>query len=390
MSLFTHKSKILITCPKGIAPYMKDEILSLGFPDAFELTAGVETAGTLEDAMALNLSLRTGHRVLYLIDAFDAHTHDDLYDRIVGLPWEDYIEKDGYISVTSSVDTHTVRDPRFVNLRCKDAIADRFVDIFGIRPDSGPRRHRTVIHIFWQDFRCLVYIDTSGESLSKHGYRKISLKAPMQETLAAATVLATGWSGDGHFVNPMCGSGTLAIEAALIAVNKAPGLLRTNFGFMHVKGFDALLWKKLRKEARMRTHRTIDYKIIASDIKSDAVRAAKKNAMTAGVDHLIDFYTCNFSNTPVPKDHGIIVLNPEYGERLGQVEHLKDTYRAVGDFFKQECTGYRGFIFTGNLELAKHVGLRTTRRTIFFNSNIECRLLEYNLYEGSRKAKSPA
>ena len=138
MSLFTQKSKILITCPKGIAPYMKAEILSFGFPDAFELTAGVETAGTFEEAMALNLSLRTGHRVLYLIDAFEARTPDDLYDRTIGLPWEDYIEKDGYISVTSSVDTHTVRDPRFVNLRCKDAIADRFVQIFGIRPDSGP------------------------------------------------------------------------------------------------------------------------------------------------------------------------------------------------------------------------------------------------------------
>jgi len=390
MSRFTQKSTIVITCPKGIGPYLKKEVLALGFPDVFELTAGVETAGTLEDAMTLNLSLRTAHRVLYLVAAFDAHTPDDLYDQTARLPWEDYIATDGYISVTSSVDTHTVRDPRFVNLRCKDAIADRFMEIFGVRPDSGPNRHRTVLHIFWQNSHCRIYIDSSGEPLARHGYRKISLKAPMQETLAAATILATGWNGDGHFINPMCGSGTLAIEAALIAVQKVPGLLRTNFGFMHVKGFDALAWKNLRREARMRTKKSMQWKIIASDIKHDAIHAAKKNAMTAGVAHLIDFYTCDFSKTPVPSDHGVIVLNPEYGERLGQITHLKDTYRAIGDFFKQKCTGYRGFIFTGNLTLAKHVGLRTTRRQPFFNSNIECRLLEYDLYPGSRKTKHPA
>jgi putative N6-adenine-specific DNA methylase len=207
----------------------------------------------------------------------------------------------------------------------------------------------------------------------------------MQETLAAAVVLASGWDGRGSFVNPMCGSGTLAIEAALIALHKAPGLLRSNFGFMHLKGYNESPWEALRRGARMETRRSLDGRIIATDISPEAVRAARKNAKTAGVDHLIDFSVCDYSETGVPGGGGVVMVNPEYGERLGKVRELEIIYKGVGDFFKQKCKGYMGYIFTGNLELAKKVGLRTKRRIPFFNSNIECRLLEYDLYEGSRK-----
>ena len=186
----------------------------------------------------------------------------------------------------------------------------------------------------------------------------------------------------------MCGSGTLAIEAALIALDRAPGLLRSNYGFMHLKGFDESSWKTLRRKIRAEAKDRLDGRIIATDISQQAVEAAKKNAMTAGVDRFIEFGVCDFSETPVPTNGGVVILNPEYGERLGEIEKLKETYRKIGDFFKKKCQGYKGYVFTGNLDLAKKVGLRTKRRIPFYNGPIECRLLEYDLYEGSRKEAS--
>ncbi len=357
----------------------------MDLPALCEGIAWVETEGTMEDSIGLNLFLRTGQRVLFLLEEFDAKGPDELYKKMSRIEWEDIIPEEGYLCVTSSVKTPTINDSRFANLKCKDAIVDRMNTKFGRRPDSGPKRDKTVIHLYWKDEKCQVYLDTSGEPLSRRGYRRIPLKAPLQETLAAAVVLATGWRGDGHFINPMCGSGTLAIEAAMIGLNKAPGLLRSNFGFMHLKGFNGSSWKALRKKAAASAKKSFNGKIISTDISKEAVEAAKKNALTAGVAHLIDFGVCDYAETPVPEGGGVVVLNPEYGERLGKTEELKGTYKGIGDFFKKRCQGYKGYIFTGNLDLAKKVGLRTKRKILFFNSNIECRLLEYDLYEGTRK-----
>jgi len=423
MSMLMGKSRMVITCAKGITPFLKEEVFSLGLPILSEGIADIETEGTMEDAIKLNLFLRTGHRVLFLLEEFNAKKPDELYKKMWRINWEDTIPEEGYLCVTSSVETPTIKDSRFANLKCKDAIVDRIKEKCSCRPDSGPKRDSTVIHLYWKDERCQIYVDTSGEPLSRRGYRRIPLRAPMQETLAAAVILATGWKGNGNFVNPMCGSGTLAIEAAMIALNKAPGLLRNNYGFMHLKGFNESYWKALRKNAKGAAKSRLNGRIIATDISQEAIEAAKKNATTAGVTHLIEFGVCGYSETPVPEDGGIVVLNPEYGERLGEIEELKEVYKGIGDFFKKRCQGYRGYIFTphplkpcflgqgyrgaskylsqskrrvltrgagftGNFDLAKKVGLKTKRRIPFFNSNIECRLLEYDLYEGTRKRKA--
>jgi putative N6-adenine-specific DNA methylase len=211
----------------------------------------------------------------------------------------------------------------------------------------------------------------------------------MQETLAAAVVLATGWDGTTTFINPMCGSGTLAIEAALIALDRAPGLLRNNFGFMHIREYNETLWNALRENARKDTKKSLSGRIIATDISPQAVEAARKNATTADVEHLIEFSVCNFSDTPLPDNGGVIVMNPEYGERMGELHKLEGTYKDIGDYFKQKCRGFTGFVFTGNPSLAKKVSLKPKRTFQFFNSGIECRLLEYELYEGTRKVKKP-
>lgn len=387
MNLWDKKSRTVITCAKGIVPFLKEELRALEFPVLSEGTASVETEGTMEDAMRLNLFIRTGHRILFFLERFKARHPDELYRMVSGMKWEELIPEDGYLCVTSTVDHPTIRDSRFANVKCKDAIVDRIKHLCGRRPDSGSERERAVVHLFWKDETASLFVDTSGQPLSRRGYRKIPLKAPMQETLAAGVILATGWRGNGNFINPMCGSGTLAIEAALIGLERPPGLLRSNYGFMHLKGFNESSWREIRRKARATAKDWMEEKIIATDISGEAIQGAKKNAQTAGVERWIDFGICQYAETPVPSGGGVVVLNPEYGERMGEVKILKETYRGIGDFFKKRCQGYRGYIFTGNLELAKQVGLKTKRRIPFYNSNIECRLLEYDLYEGSQKTK---
>lgn len=390
MNLWSEKGKILVTCPKGIAPWLSGEVRALGFAVLKEQEAAVETEGTLQDTLRLNLHLRTGHRVLYLIGAFAAENPEGLYAGIRKLPWEELLHESGshaYLCVTSTADTPTITDSRFVNLKAKDAIVDRLVERCGLRPDSGPERDRAVVHIYWKGSEVLVYLDTSGEPLSRRGYRKIPLAAPMQETLAAAVILATGWKGRTSFVNPMCGSGTLAIEAALFAEGRAPGLLRSNYGFIHLKGFDPAAWRKIRTEAHEMQKETAA-RIVATDIDPRAMAAARQNARTAGVENLIAFSVCPFAETPLPERAGLVILNPPYGERTGEVSKLTGLYREIGDFFKQRCRGYKGYLFTGNAALGKQVGLRTSRRVVFYNGDIECRLLEYELYEGTRRKEA--
>jgi putative N6-adenine-specific DNA methylase len=336
-------------------------------------------------AMLLNLCLRTGQRVLFLLHEGHAGTPGDLYDGIVKLPWEDILHEDGYVCITSSVDTPEIRDARFANLKAKDAIVDRLRNLFRRRPDSGSDRTGAVVHVYWKDDLYRIFADTSGEPLSRRGYRKIPLTAPMQETLAAAVIMATGWTGDVPLINPMCGSGTLAIEAALIARRRAPGLLRDNFGFLHLKGFDDDLWQQVRLKVRKGERKEIPGKIIATDISLDAVRAAGVNAGRAKMGRHIQFRQCPFEKTAIPAEKGIVVLNPPYGQRLGEDTDLAGLYEGIGDFFKARCEGYRGYIFTASLDLTKKVGLRTSRRVILYNGELESRLLEYEIYEGSKK-----
>ena len=338
----------------------------------------------MNDAVRLNFKLRTAFRVLYFIKEFKALSANDLYTELKRIDWENILPMAGYFSVTSSVQTASITDQRFANLKCKDAIVDRISESRGRRPDSGPDRNKAVVFLYWKDDYCSIFIDTTGEPLSKRGYRKIPMSAPMQETLAAAVVMSSQWKGDVPFVNPMCGSGTMAIEAALIALNKCPGLLRNNFAFMHVIGFERDNYMAIRNELKAQ-QTNVKVPIIVTDIDKESVDAARQNARTAGVEQFLEFHECDFRKTPLPETPGIIMLNPPYGLRLSEQKWLEGQYKQIGDFFKQSCAGYKGYIFTGNLDLAKRVGLKTKSRTIFYNSQIESRLLEYELYTGTKK-----
>jgi putative N6-adenine-specific DNA methylase len=379
------KGKIVITCKDRFSSYVEEEVISLGFkPVKIERTF-VEIEGSLNDCIDLNLHLRTASHVLYELKSFYLHKADDIYRRVKVLPWEDYLEPDTYFSVISTVDNDTVTNPLFVNVRVKDAIVDRFREKFDRRPDSGSNLDGAVLQLFWKETQATLYINTSGETLAKHGYRKIPGHAPMLEALASATILASGWDMMSPFVNPMCGSGTLAIEAAMMATGRYPGLMREHYSFMFFKGYDAAVYQKIRAKMERKIFRAPNLKIIASDISEQAVLFARENAALAGVEELIDFQVCDFRDTDVPDTgEGVVFFNPEYGERLGEEGDLGEVYQAMGDFMKQKCPGYTGLIFTGNMVLAKKVGLRTSRRIEFYNGTIDCRLLKYELFKGRK------
>jgi len=383
----TPKNKILITCAMYTGDILADELKTHGFHVPQISTFHVETEGSIQDSYRLNYVLRTGHRVLFRIGEFRASNVRQLVRNIGNIEWENYIPLDGYFTVSSAVNHPQIRDTRYANLIVKDAIVDRFSNKYGSRPDSGNSKDDCSVFYHWNDGECHVFMDTSGNSLSKHGYRMNPWKAPMMESLAAAVIHESGWDGASHFINPMCGSGTLAIEAALMSCGIYPGAFRSNYSFLHQKDFDDLAWHKVRKEFSSGKVDKLPFRIIASDISKRAIEAARMNAREAGVEHLITFKARPFAKTEIPEGGGIVIMNPEYGERLGEVEKLVDTYRELGDFFKNRCSGYTGYIFTGNQKLAKNVGLRTSRRIPFMNGNIECRLLEYELYSGSKKAK---
>ena len=386
MHLFTAKAVIIITCPKRLAPWLEQEVKELGFNIDESFVTGVKLSGTLNDCIKLNLNLRCASQVLYTLKQFEAKDADAIYKNLLDHPWEDILPDRGYFSITSNVNNPTINNSMFANLRVKDAIVDRLREKTGSRPSTGSALIGAVINLFWKNDRAEIFIDTSGDSLGRHGYRKIPGQAPMLEALASATIYATRWDKRSPFVNPMCGSGTLAIEAAMIATNRRPGLFRTNYAFMHLQGYDETIYLK---EDALLENQIIDVpglRIIATDYSARAVENAKKNAIAAGVAQLIDFSVCDFADTEIPPDvPGIFYVNPEYGERLGDVNKLEATYSRIGDFMKQKCGGYFGYVFTGNLDLAKKIGLKASRRIEFYTSTIDCRLLEYELYSGSRK-----
>jgi 23S rRNA G2445 N2-methylase RlmL len=385
MDVFNTPSRIFVTCNRGLAPVIERELVGLNLSPLRAFHTGVGLRGSLRDCIRLNLNLRCASQVMYSLREFRCQNPEQLYDEVESIPWESILEPDGYFTVHGNVSHPTIRSGMFANVKVKDAIVDRMRRATGKRPDSGAELRGAVVYLFWRNDTAEIFLDTSGETLAKHGYRKHPGKAPMVEALAAATVLTSRWDDQMPFVNPMCGSGTIAIEAALIATRRAPGLLRTRFAFSHIKGYESNYHRQEREQLHHQVRLPENLRILASDISPDAIRIARMNAEQAGVAEHIEFSKCDFFDTFVPPAPGIVLLNPEYGERLGEEAELESTYSRIGDFFKQKCGGYWGYVFTGNLQLAKRIGLKTKRRIEFATAQLDCRLLEFELYAGSRR-----
>jgi putative N6-adenine-specific DNA methylase len=391
MSIYTTTGTVTITCHKRMMPYLEQEVKDLGFNVEETFITGIKLKATVNECIKLNLNLRCASQVLYSLKAFEAINADEVYNNLCTYPWEDILPETGYFSITSNVSNESINNSMFANLRVKDAVIDRMRDKTGTRPSTGAALTGAVVHLFWKNEHAEVFIDTSGDSLARHGYRKIPGMAPMLESLAAATIYASRWDRKSPFVNPMCGSGTVAIEAAMIATNRSPGLFRTNYAFMHLKGYDEQVYLKEDAKLEQQIKEVPGLRIIATDYSERAIDNARKNAVAAGVAGLIKFAVCDFADTEIPANvPGVFYVNPEYGERLGEVTELEETYGRIGDFMKQKCGGYFGYVFTGNLELAKKIGLKAKRRIEFYTSTIDCRLLEYELYSGTRAVPKEA
>ena len=389
MQPFTTPNKIVITCHKWLSPALTSEVTALGFNVTRSFQTGVEITGTINDCIKLNLQLRTASQVLYSIKTFNCNNPDELYENLCNIEWEKIIDPGGYFSVTSNVFHTTITTNLFANLRVKDAVVDRMRKVANKRPSTGSELTGAVVYLYWKYDEAEVFIDTTGDSLARHGYRKIPGKAPMLEALAAATILSSKWDRFTPFINPMCGSGTLAIEAALIATKRVPGLLRENYAFMHVLGYKKEVYENERSIIENQIRSLPALQIIASDMSKQAIDIAKINAAAAGVEDLITFQVCDFESTKMPDnmEGAVLLFNPEYGERLGEEIELEATYARMGDFLKNKCKGATGYIFTGNLELAKKIRLKPSRRIEFLNAKIDCRLLEYEMYAGTRRVE---
>ena len=384
--MYNTASKIIVTCNRRLSAYLEKEIIALGYTPVKVFLTGVELQGTMQDCIKLNLHLRCASQVLLSIKEFYCDHPEDLYDAVLDINWTSIITPETYFSVTSNVFHDSINNGMYANVKVKDAIVDVFKDKGLERPSTGPLQDAAVIHLHWKHEDAELFLDTSGETLAKHGYRRFPGRAPMLESLAACTIVAGKWDRASHFVNPMCGSGTLAIEAALMASNRAPGLLRNNYSFMHFVGYQEAIYLQEKEIIKNQIQENNSIKIIASDISNQAIEVARANAEIAEVDHLIDFQICDFRDTQVPQHEvGVVYINPEYGERLGEIEQLEITYKAMGDFLKKSCQGYNAYIFTGNLDLAKKIGLKASRRIEFYNGKIDCRLLEYEMYRGTKR-----
>jgi 23S rRNA (guanine2445-N2)-methyltransferase len=368
------------TTGKGIEELLADELRALGLADAVAESGGVRFSGDVSDCLRANLWLRTANRVLMPLAVFPCSSPAELYDGVHAVTWSDWLTPDMTLAVDCNLRDSAITHSGYAALKTKDAIVDQLRDRCGRRPSVDTRDPDLRVNVHLVKNRCSVSIDTSGAPLDRRGYRLGRTEAPLRETLAAALVGLTGWNGAVPLADPMCGSGTILIEAALRAARRAPGLSRRGFGFERWPGFDPVLWARLLAEARETALSTLTVPLFGRGRLSQALEIARQNASRAGVGNLLSLAQGNVRDFSPPPGPGVLLFNPPYGQRLSEEETLKPLYRQIGDVMKQRCTGYTAYLFTGSPELAKCVGLKASRRFVLFNGPIECRLLKYELY----------
>lgn len=373
------KNIIFATTAKGIEEVLADELRALRIEVAAVETGGVRFKGDLNACYRANLWLRTANRILIPLAEFACDNADRLYEGVRSIDWPQYLTPEMTLAVDCSLRDSFTTHSGWAALKTKDAIVDSIRDASGRRPNVDTVDPDLRVNLHLAKNRCTVSLDSSGTPLDRRGYRIDRTEAPLRETLAAALVKLSDWDATGPLIDPMCGSGTIVVEGALAASRRAPGLSR-RFGFERWPGHQQALWTKLVKEANALVKERLEVPILGYDINSKALDAARKNAARAGVEPIITFANGDIRNFQPPPEKGVLIFNPPYGQRLGEIEQLKPFYKDIGDVMKKRCAGYTAFILTGNPELAKSVGLKPARRIVLFNGPIECRLLKYELY----------
>ncbi len=373
--------QLFATTAPGLENVLLSEIKRLGATDPQKAVRGVSFGGDLGMLYRTNLHLRTATRVLVRIAEFDARDRDHLYRGSRAAPWEEHMTPDMTLAVDAVGDNSEIRHTQFASQVVKDGIVDRFRDKVGRRPSVNPKQPDLRINARINGDRCTLSWDSSGQRLHRRGYRpSFGGPAPLQETLAAGILLMSGYDGSGELVDPMCGSGTILVEAAMIAKNMAPGLLGREFAFMSHLSFNRRLWSNELEDARGAVREVDGCTIRGSDVSEDSVRAVRTAVLGAGVDDIVAVRRADFRSLAISEGAGRVVTNPPYGERLGEINQLADLYSDLGDTLKQKCRGMTAHVLTGSKFLAGKIGLKTRKRDILWNGPLECRLLHFDLF----------
>ncbi len=373
---------IVVTTLFGLEAILEEEIRQLGAERTEILTRAVRFQGTMEMVYACNLHLRTAVKVLIPLYSFEARTEKALYDGIQEIPWEEYFGLEDTFAIDGSTHSEIFTHSKYVALKTKDAIADRFREKQGQRPSVDTLHPDVRINVHINEVQVMVSLDSSGVPLGKRNYRLAQTEAPISEVLAAGIIRLSGWTPAQDFIDPMCGSGTFSIEAAMMAANIPAGYNRT-FGFENWQNFDLNLWKTIVSRAEQGICKPAA-KIRASDIDKRAIGIARENAAKAGVESMIHFEKTDFFTSSYTKEGSVVVLNPPYGERL-EMDEITDYYTRIGTRLKHHYMGCNAWIISSNFEALKYFGLRPSRKIKLFNGSLECRLHKYELYSGTKR-----
>lgn len=370
----------------GLEDVLAEELKALNAQDVKAMNRSVEFFGDQEVLYKANLWCRTATRILKPIVSFRVKDENDLYKKVLKIDWAEYLSLKQTISIDALINNSNFDNSLYVAQKTKDAICDHFRNKTGQRPSVDTKNPDIRINIYINNNDCTLALDSSGDPLFKRGYRGKVSKAPLNEVLGAGIVLKSGWNGAISFIDAMCGSGTIVIEAALIARNIAPGLNRKKFGFMNWPDYNSQLLASITKSAQKEMRPSLDFEMMGSDNNPKQVRESIANAERAGVSKDVKFIKKDMMEMIPPDAPGVLIINPPYDERM-IVEDINSFYHSIGDALKKNFSGYDAFIFTGNLTAAKSIGLRTSRRIELYNGPIECRLLKFEMYRGSKKGK---
>jgi len=371
-------------CPRGLEKILADELISLGAAEVRTTDGGVHFSGEWLLSYRVNLHSRIASRVLWRVAKTDYTSEQDIYDTAFALPWGDWFEVSRTIRVNMAAIKCPLKSLDFATLKIKDAVCDKFRKLCGDRPSVDTHAPDIRIHAFLEHNHMMLYVDTSGDALFKRGVRQYTNIAPLRENLAAGILLLAGWKPGTPLLDPMCGSGTFLIEAAQMSLNIAPGINR-HFAFEKLKNFDAEAWQAIRTEAEAAQLPVTDLPIFGSDLYGDELKAAHLNLDNAGIRQTVELKQANVLEISAPADHGILVANLPYGERMGELADLEVLYPQLGDLLKKKFGGWNAYLFTSDLRMPKFIRLSVSRRTPLFNGAIECRLFEYKMVSGSNR-----
>ncbi len=370
----------LAVTSRGMEPALREELTELGMKSLHEVQGGYTFESNWKGAYQANLSLRTATRIALPILDFPAYEPDHLYHNILKHDFTKYIDVKGTVAVDASVKDSIFTDQRWVAMKVKDAIVDQFREKFGERPNVDTKDPDLLVLVRVYKNQVSVSIDTSGDGLFKRGYRQESVPAPIKEHVAAGLLKLAKWDGTTPLVDPMCGSGTILIEAALMAMKIAPGTLRSGFGFQRLKTFQPEVWDETVNETMEQEKETLDFKLYGFDRSRKAIGAATANAKKAGVQDLIDFSPSTVDILEPPCESGMVIVNPPYGERIGtNDEDLNDSYRDLGFAMKTRFKGWTMWMLSPQKELAQLIGMRSCERHTVWNGPIELQFLKYEI-----------